>query len=300
MKPYIPPAINPTLTFDLYGRAGRDDIATQIKKDVDSYCEQTLLDERRTHLGISEIGHNCVRYVWYKFRWMVQEKFDGRMARLFQRGHRFETVAIEILNGIGFTIESHTIDGKQIHVARSIGGHYGGSIDSNTRLPIRYGNFPDRLLVEYKTANKDWFAKISTQGFIKGKPHHWAQACSYGRKLNLRYILYICEDKNDDDWDVELEELDWEFAEEQERKAEFIILSNVPPRRLSETPSYYECRYCPAQQVCHFSATPDKNCRSCQYAQPVDDGQWFCHNYQQNIPTDFIAKGCEQWTPLTA
>lgn len=299
-KSFVPPAINSTFVFDLYTRAGRDDIATQIHKDMVAYCEQFYsAEERRHHLGISEVGHNCSRYTMYRFRWCVEEKFNGRMLLLFMDGHLFEQQAIEILSGIGFNITSHTVDGKQVRVARRVRGHFGGSIDSKTILPARYGNFPDEFLVEFKTANLNWFKKIEPMGFVKGKPQHWAQACCYGKALGLKYVLYICKGKNDSELDVEIEELDWTFAEEQERKAEFIILNNQLPARLSNNPSFWECRYCPAIAVCHYGAPPDKNCRSCRYAEPIENGEWGCHYYHQQIPKDFIPQGCDSWVPLT-
>lgn len=298
IKSWLHPVINPTAVFDLYTRDGRDQIADQIKIDLDNYCLQLFNDGPRTHLGISEIGHSCARYVWFKFRWMVREKFDGRMLRLFAEGHRQETELAKYLEGIGFAVKLVDVDGKQIRVAKTCGGHFGGSTDGGTHLPTRYGNWPDEILIEFKTANLSWFTKISNMGVVKGKYQHWIQACTYGKKLGIHYVLYICLGKNDSDIDIELLELDWDLAQEQERKAEFIILSQTPPPRLSNTPSYWECRMCPAKAICHHGELPERNCRSCQGASPTNDGQWHCSLWNQTIPKDFIEKGCDSWTPL--
>ena len=54
---------------------------------LDAYCRETLSDkEPRWHLGASEIGDDCMRRVWMKFRWIKQEQFDGRRLRLFKQG----------------------------------------------------------------------------------------------------------------------------------------------------------------------------------------------------------------------
>lgn len=53
-------------------------------------------------LGASQIGRECERQLWYGFRWATMgEAFDGRMLRLFNRGHREEAVFVEELRGIG-------------------------------------------------------------------------------------------------------------------------------------------------------------------------------------------------------
>ncbi len=76
-------------------------VAAAIMEDIDSYCETAYDDGHRHHLGASLIGHNCSRYLWGTFRWLLREKLDGRAQRLFNRGHREEARFIEWLEGIG-------------------------------------------------------------------------------------------------------------------------------------------------------------------------------------------------------
>ena len=47
-------------------------ITDPIVEAVDSSMVQEL---PRTHLGISQVGHPCERYLWLSFRWPVIEKF---------------------------------------------------------------------------------------------------------------------------------------------------------------------------------------------------------------------------------
>src|SRR5208283_4628088 len=77
-------------------------LASQIRKDIEDYSQQAYSSGFRKHLGASDIGHQCERYLWYKFRWMCEPKFSGRMLRLFNRGHLEEARFIEWLEGIGF------------------------------------------------------------------------------------------------------------------------------------------------------------------------------------------------------
>lgn len=286
-------------SFDIATVAGRDEIADQIKADIDEYSKRAFYDGPRSHLGASEIGHNCAAYLWYKFRWAFEKVPEGRIARLFRRGHLEEIVISDLLRAIGFSVEQVDIDGQQFKVARTIGGHFGGSTDGRTSLPSRYKGSPDILvLLEFKAMGDKGFQPIYDVGYQKAHAKYWMQSCVYARKLGLKYILFIANNKNDDELNIELVEADWELAAEAERKAEYIITSETRPVRLSDNASYYECRYCDAAAVCHYNREPLKNCRSCQAAVPTEEGEWHCRRFQQNIPKDFIPKGCNQWVPI--
>jgi hypothetical protein len=291
--------------FDLTTVAGRDAIADQIEKDIEEFSRLAYLDAKpRSHLGASEIGESCERRVWFKFRWIVFEQFNGRMARLFRRGHIEEEKIIELLVGIGFNVQQVDVDGKQVRIVSS-NKHFGGSSDSSATLPTRYGVQSIPLLLEFKTAKDKYFNAIGNSGVIKSKPVHWIQMCVYGYKLGLQYALYVCENKADDDLIFELLELDWELAKAQEIKAETIIKAYYPPARISNNPSFWECRFCPSLNLCHHlnidktkAMQPEMNCRSCRMAEPLDNGEWKCHYYQAIIPKDAIPNGCREWKVL--
>ena len=48
--------------------------------------EQAAEDGFRPHLGFSVIGRECLRAVWYGWRWATNDKHEGRVLRLFRRG----------------------------------------------------------------------------------------------------------------------------------------------------------------------------------------------------------------------
>ena len=89
---------------DLTTESGRVALAAEIVADIDA-ASVVLYDEgRRAHLGASVIGSPCSRALYYAFRWCWQEKFDGRMKRLFNTGHREEERFITYLTAIGFKV----------------------------------------------------------------------------------------------------------------------------------------------------------------------------------------------------
>jgi hypothetical protein len=286
----------------------RTAIAKQIKDAVNEYCAVTYDDGHRTHLGASLIGHECRRYLWYVWRWVKQADFindkgenhKGRMQRLFNRGHREEERFIEWLRGIGFTIwDIDPETGNQIRVS-GVEKHYGGSLDSVGKAPAWLHLLAEvgPFLVEYKTHNAKSFAKLVKDGVKVTKPQHWAQMCTYGSYYKFKYALYCAINKDDDDIDFQIVELDWALGMEKYRLAEEVIQAVRPPPRLSELPSYFKCKTCDFRGICHKSEQYEKNCRSCAFATPVKDGQWFCGVNNDVIPKDFIPKGCGQWKPV--
>lgn len=282
--------------FRLDTAFGRDELAKQIEADIDEWCQKQYDDGPRSHLGASIIGHECERYIWFSFRWMYYEVFSGQMQRLFNRGHLEETRIFEWLTGIGFQTQAVAVDGKQIHIAFAE-GHGGGSTDGVGILPARYGTF-EPLLLEMKTQKDKKFAILQGSGVVKEKPMHFSQASVYGRQLGLHYCLYISVNKENDDLDVEVIELDWDLADAEMNKAESIINSHFPPRRISENPSFWKCKWCPAAGVCHLNAPVEKNCRSCWNAEAVADKRWMCHKWNALIPPEVIPQGCDAWTTL--
>jgi hypothetical protein len=150
------------------------------------------------------------------------------------------------------------------------------------------------LLNEYKTnATGSGFENINKFNLSKSKPKHWAQVCQYGAKFNLKYCLYMIENKNDSDIIIKIIELDWKYGLELEKKAEAIINSKEKPPRISDNPAFFSCKYCHLSEICHNDKPVEINCRSCRFAEPIENAKWKCHKFQMPIPDDFIKQGCE-------
>jgi hypothetical protein len=273
-------------------------LAARIKADIDRYCVETYDDGHRWHLGSSLLGRDCARYLWYVFRWCHHEKTDGRQQRLFNRGHREEARFIEWLKGIGCTTWNETPDGKQYRIS-GVMGHYGGSLDGILELPARYGVNVAAFLNEFKTSGTGAkFNELCSKGVKIAKYEHYAQMCQYGRKYGFEYAVYMSINKNDDDLHVEIVKLDWSIGEEMERKAEFIILSQEAPKKLSESPAYKDCSYCGMKGICHGNDQVERNCRSCKNAKPVENGEWHCMIHRDVIPREFVPKACDRYDAI--
>ena len=281
-------------------------LAKRILEEIDEYCVRTYDGGHRSHLGASLIGRECKRYLWYVFRWCLHEKTTGRQQRLFNRGHREEARFIEWLEGIGFKVwfenrdEAPNEKGEYPQYRISdVMGHFGGSLDGIAILPERYG-IAEPVLLEFKTNGTGaGFNKLADDGMPIAKPEHFAQTSTYGKKYNFRYCVYLNINKNDDSLHIEVVKLNHNLGEQMIMKAEQIIMSQTAPARLSDNPTFHKCGYCHMKEVCHKGAVVEVNCRSCTFARPVDNAEWFCEVHNGNIPKDFIAKACPSYKAIT-
>lgn len=281
-------------------------LAKRILEEIDEYCVRTYDGGHRSHLGASLIGRECKRYLWYVFRWCLHEKHSGRQQRLFNRGHREEARFIEWLEGIGFKVwfenrdEAPNEKGEYPQYRISdVMGHFGGSLDGIAVLPERYG-IEEPVLLEFKTNGTGaGFNKLADDGMPIAKPEHFAQTSTYGKKYNFRYCVYLNINKNDDSLHIEVVKLNHNLGEQMIMKAEQIIMSQTAPARLSDNPTFHKCGYCHMKDVCHKGAVVEVNCRSCAFARPVENAEWFCEVHNGNIPKDFIAKACPSYKAIT-
>ena len=240
----------------------------------------------RPHLGASLIGHKCERYLWLNFHWAVIEKFEGRILRLFRRGHNEEASIIKDLRSIGVDIRA-----SQSRV--DFGNHFSGSVDGiiHSGLP----ESPNKLHVaEFKTHSKKSFDALVKDGLQKSKPMHYAQLQVYmlGMKIDRGFYMAICKD-NDEIYTCRVQ-LDKEFAESMVVKAKRITMLESLPPPISTDASWFECKFCTAHDFCHGSKTiKESNCRTCAHSTTLEDSTWNCTKWDSIIPVDAQRTGCE-------
>jgi len=78
-----------------------------IQTQIDTDWKDSQEDGRRGHLGGSLIGRECERELWYSFRWFTDTKHDGRILRLFDRGHKEEFRFVDYLRRIGVEVRDY-------------------------------------------------------------------------------------------------------------------------------------------------------------------------------------------------
>ena len=244
----------------------------------------------RWHMGVSTLGQECDRRLWYSFRWISREKFSGRMLRLFRRGHLEEDQLIADLQAIGVVVS-----GQQTRL--EFGKHVAGSIDGIAESGVP-GAEKTRHLLEFKTHNKKSFDELEKNGVKIAKKQHWIQMQVYMHGLGLERALYIAVCKDDDRLHTERVYYNKDDAERYIIRGQQIALLDEPPARLSEKPEFFGCKFCSAWDQCHGSrmlAVEDVHCRSCAHSTATEAGTWTCGLADnQVIPLEFQRKGCDQ------
>lgn len=273
------------------GAAFRQHLRLVIPKIEDAYRGES--SPFRSHLGVSMIGRECDRELWYSFRWYAQKDFSGRVQRLFNRGHIEEARFIAMLLSAGFELWYETEDGGQFRFS-DIGGHYGSALDGVVRgIP----ELPEgsAAYVEFKTSNEKGFKKLAQEGMQKAKPEHYAQVQVCMAAMQLPYTLYLVVNKNNDDLYGEILERDVSVSEHYRRRAHNIIFSPKPLAKISKSPGWWKCRFCDYKDNCHKNKAPVKNCRTCRYSKPLENGTWSCDIGREEINTDAKYVGCPHY-----
>lgn len=263
-----------------------------IANAIDRAHERTQ-ERPRPHLGGSMLGHHCDRWLWLSFRWAVIEKFNGRILRLFRRGHNEEfSVIADLKAAMVDVIEPPT--GTQFRV--DFGWHVSGSLDGkiNRGLP----ESPEkRHILEIKTHAKKSFDDLLKKGVEQSKPMHFIQMQVYMHGIGIDRALYYAVCKDDDRLYTERVRYDKEVAEKYIARGHRIVQSERMPEPCSADPTWYQCKFCPAHSFCH-DAQPIKeaNCRTCAHSTPIwsegNGSQWHCARWSDIIPTEHQYKGC--------
>lgn len=255
------------------------------------YERQAALEGPRPYLGGSEIGNPCERALWLSFRWAKLKKFDGRMLRLFNTGHREEPRIVNELRAIGCQVwDTDPKTGNQWEVV-GCSGHMKGHLDAKI---LGLPEAPKTAhLGEFKTHNEKSFKELKDKGLAKAKPKHLAQMIYYMGKEKLERGLYYAVNKNTDEIYVERIEFDRQEFERLEARGARVIAANEPPPRISERESWYECKLCDYHSLCHGTEAPQANCRTCAHSTPVDGGTWTCEQYNCDLPYEGQRAGCD-------
>lgn len=257
---------------------------------IDAAIENSEGPNNRFHLGISQLGHACDRYLWLSFRWAVIEKFNGRMLRLFRRGQNEEATVVSDLRRIGCDVRNTGTAQSRV----SFGSHVSGSIDG-----IIESGVPEspktRHILEIKTHSKKSFEQLKKDGVEKAKPLHFAQMQGYMLGTDTERALYFAVCKDNDEIYTERIKHNKDASQAIITRGQRIALSERMPEPLSTREDWYECKYCAGHDMCFGSKlTKEVNCRTCAHSTPTEDSKWLCARYDNaSIPGEAQRNGCE-------
>lgn len=249
-------------------------------------------DFRRGHLGASVIGKDCLRQLWYDFRWASDPGFEARLLRLFESGYKEEDRIIENLRSVGITVWSRDPDsGEQLHFKEEEFGHFEGSLDG---IGVNFPEAPKTFhILECKTSSKKLYDKLVKEGVEKAKYQHYCQMQIYMKWAKLDRAFYIVCCKDDDRLYGERVYFNKEVADRLVEKARRVIYSEIPLEKLGNSETDFRCKFCDHADLCWNKKLPLVSCRTCAFSIPEVDGTWTCGRGEKRVISEFEQKaGC--------
>lgn len=200
----------------------------EIVQKINAYHEEQNRKEppARFHMGASSLGNPDDLELWLSFRWAFKQNFDGRVLRLFRRGHREEETVISDLRAAGIDVREHGENQRRLN----FGAHVEGSCDG-----VIYNGIPDaptqKHLLEIKTMSKKKFDELIAKGLQAANFLYWVQVHCYmfGAKLGRCLFVAVC--KDDDRMYTELIDYNAEYAVPYIERGKRIALADYAPDR---------------------------------------------------------------------
>jgi hypothetical protein len=121
-------------------------------------------------------------------------------------------------------------------------GHFGGSNDGLVAAFADNLEGPGNL--ECKTHGEKSFALVKAKGVLSAKLEHYVQMQVYMKFFELKWSLYIAVNKNTDEWYADIVHYKPEVADAYDDRAGKLVAADQPPQRITEDPSWWECKFC--------------------------------------------------------
>jgi len=250
----------------------------------------TITEFPRPYLGMSQLGNPCARRLWMYFRWAAQTKYKKKSRRIFERGDIEEQRVLQYWREIGIKIEDtqRTLIGCD--------GHLKGHTDGVLRNIPGIEDVP--MVGEIKSMAHKYFVPLTKKGLKASKPEYYSQAQIYMHYEGLKHCLHHTTNKNDEDFYIEIIEYDKDHAEDLDNKARDIIFSAMPPRKISEDPTYWMCQWCDFYGPCQLNDNFLRTCRTCQHSTPAPGGKWECSEHSKELTIDEQKAACTKYDCL--
>ena len=207
----------------------------------------------RKHLGLSQAGHPCKRYLWYTHNGYQGKPIEGRVLRLFQLGNLLEDQVVADLSMAGvFVYHSQrevvfTQDGVRLI------GHIDGIATGLAESPAT------PHLFECKCASKKKFDELLKCGSyaVWNEIYGW-QIQFYLLGLGLKRAVVFVYCKDDSRLYMERIKADKKATVEKLQQVFEAITGDVP-ERMCPREDYYKAKFCDYQETCFGCSVKPKS-----------------------------------------
>jgi hypothetical protein len=198
--------------------------------------------ESRGYLGMSQLGHSCLRNLYYAHNQAPQQAVSPRTMRIWDRGNWEEARIIEDLQNIGCNV--HGTQQAISILGGLIRGHADGVV---TNVPTREDK---TLLLEIKTMAESSWKKYAKDGVKKVNFQYYTQCALYSKHLSLDGTLFVGVNKNTEERKFEFLDRDDKVADAAIDKGMLVIAAEEPPPKIGG-PDYWVCKWCAYNEICH-------------------------------------------------
>lgn len=257
------------------------------------------LEKVRGYVGMSAIGDECRRKLWYNFRWVKKIQRKAFLIKCAERGHMAEDQQASRLRMVdGVSLVTLDEDGKQFEYV-DCDGHFCGHSDGKIKGILQA---PKTLHIwEHKEREEKFYnalvqlkAKVGEKNALREwDKHYYAQAICYMHYAGIDRHYLTCSVPGGRYTTSVRTDADPAEALVLIEKARRIIKSNDPLSRISTDPEFYYCKhFCEFYDICHQEAVVEVNCRTCLHATPIEGGKWHCYKFDKIISDELQRTGC--------
>ena len=236
-------------------------LSGQISALIDSGLQQARAGQtKRLYLGASRLGVACERQLQFEYAQAPVDygrDFQGRILRIFERGHLNEESMVTWLRGAGFDLRTHKANGEQYGFSVAEGrlqGHIDGVFVDGP------DGFAYPALWESKCLGAKSWRDVEKKGLAISKPVYAAQVAVYQAYLDLHEHPAIFTAVNADTMEIyaELIPFDAAVAQRMSDRAVRVITATEAQEQLPRAyldPTHFECKFCSYAERC-WRATP--------------------------------------------
>lgn len=237
-------------------------------------------DKPRKYLGMSEAGHPCDRYLWFRFRRFTPAPIEPRIYLLFRFGDKVEELVCHHLRAAGYQLE-HAWPDPQLAFS-TLGGLLRGHSDGIIHLP------DGKAILEIKSANRKKFQAFALGGVRKVYEKYYWQAQLYMGSAGLSRTLFVIVCKDDSNIHTEIVPFSQADFDSAIARISRLVTGCVWPK-VQDIP---DCQYCDFRIHCKTTegVQVEHSCMTCNMLQVKLNGQaeFLCqhpsHPYQIHHP----------------
>lgn len=216
----------------------------------DAIVHKRSKQKPREYLGGSRLGVECQRALQYEFFNTPPDEgkgFNGKTLRTFEIGHVLEDMAAGWIRDAGLDLRTSKADGSQFGFTTGRGyirGHIDGVLVGG---PDEFGPYP--RLWECKTAKASKWREMEKKKIRKANWTYYIQCQLYMAYMELTEnpALFTAVNKDTSELYFENVKFDPSAAQEASDRGARIIeacLSGELLPRISQDPSFYQCKWC--------------------------------------------------------